>query len=107
MPSSLKLAGIDMPKDIKLDGKNINPALFEQAPLPPRPMFWGINEKSGAWREGGMKLVIDKANNFLFDLKNDPQEKTDLAAQQPERVMQMRSQWEKLMKSTSQDSPFN
>ena len=107
MPSALKLAGISIPKEHKFDGIDINPVLFKQESLAPRTMFWGITEKSGALRDNNLKLVIHKDKNLLFDLKNDPQETVDLAPQQPERVQHMRAQWEMLMKSTSEDSPFN
>ena len=44
-------------------------------------MIWvGDNKKNkiGAIRIGDWKLVLDKINNYLFDLKNDPLEKSNL-----------------------------
>ncbi len=103
MPTILSVAGIAPPDKRALDGVDLSPALFEQAPIPARPLFWADLSNNGsrseALRDGSWKLVVQhpraKPGTFenetveLFNLDKDEGEKNNLADEQPERAAAM------------------
>lgn len=97
MPTFLALARANTPDGLELDGQNISSLLLEGTPLPDRPLFWRYR-KQKVVQDAGWKLLVDQEQGtMLFNLQNDPNETTDLAAEQPERVQQMEQQlvaWE-------------
>jgi arylsulfatase A-like enzyme len=109
MPTLLKLAGAELPAR-PLDGVDISSVLLENATLAPRPLFWAslsnTGRRSEAMRDGFWKLVVNhpkaRPGTFenetveLYDLREDPGEKNDLAQQHPEQANKMLSrlkQW--------------
>ncbi len=98
------LAGGKVDESWNLDGIDIAP-LFTGADsdASPRTLYWRTNAGI-AIREGDWKLITalkgEKAE--LFHLADDPNETTDLAAELPERVREMR---EKLAAIRSGDDP--
>ena len=62
--------------------------------LEKRSFFWEHN-KSRAVYHDGWKLVSDKTPWKLFDLNNDPVEKSDLSKSYPERTAALKKLWEK------------
>ena len=102
-PTLCALAGATIPASIKLDGVNLLPYLLGEKPdAPHRRLFWGKLDKTrgdrilGAVREGDWKLVIQhwEPKLQLFDLADDPGEKNDLAAKEPERVRILQQAWQ-------------
>lgn len=93
MPTMLSLANVKPPAGHRLDGVDLTP-LFAGKKLKPRKLYWEFNRKS-AVRDGNWKLVVGeralKRKPALFNLAKDPGEKTDLAAEEPERVRKMRA----------------
>ncbi len=103
MPTILSVAGIAPPRERPLDGVDLSPLLFEQRPLPPRPLYWADLSNNGsrseALRDGPWKLVVqhpgakpgtfDNESIELFNLAKDESEKNNLAAEQPERAATM------------------
>ncbi len=103
MPTLLSLAGADAPKR-PLDGVDISPVLLSRKPLKPRPLFWASLSNNGrrseAMRDGPWKLVVHHpkapAGTFenetvaLYNLKDDPGEKNDLAKEHPDRTGEMK-----------------
>jgi arylsulfatase A-like enzyme len=84
-------AAAGAPAQTNLDGINLLPYLRGE-PEPARTIFW----RSGPYRvvrDGDWKLQVAETPNraWLFNLKDDPTETTDLSAQQPERVAAMRA----------------
>jgi arylsulfatase A-like enzyme len=98
MPTFCGLAGYKPDKDLKWDGANIWPALSDGTPLKERTLYWTApNFTSSAVRAGDMKLIVRKGKKGeddkaeLYDLSKDPNETTNLAAQMPEKVAEMKN----------------
>lgn len=100
-PTLLRLAGGSPEQQLPLDGKDIWPVLTEGKPSPHDDILFNITPTQGALRMGPWKLVINgkladeeasKARDVeLFNLSDDPSERTNLAAQQPDRVRELRA----------------
>ena len=103
MPTLLELAEVKIPSGHKLDGISLVALLLEAKPPAGRTLYWGYNYGQ-AVRQGNWKLVVNQpaadapkgkakakgeATTALFDLAQDPEEKNDLAAREPERVRQL------------------
>ncbi|MBM4082731.1 MAG: sulfatase, partial [Planctomycetes bacterium] len=90
MPTLCALAGSQASSDLKWDGQDVWPTLTGAVKPTPRQLYWaGPGFKTAAARDGDWKLIIHRGETEkaeLFDLASDPCEKTDLAAQHPERV---------------------
>lgn len=88
----LSAAGIDLPGDRTIDGKDIlEVALDPLQPSLERPLFW----RSGGYKvvqDGGWKLQLLEQNGktWLFDLNNDPTEQVNLSTSYPEKLEEMR-----------------
>ena len=92
------MAGVPLRPDQHRDGVSLVP-LLKGGKLPERPFFWHYPHYSnqgggpaGAVRLGDYKLVewYEEMQVELFDLKADPAEKHDLAAQMPEKAAALR-----------------
>ena len=95
-PTVAAAAGVEV--DHQIDGINILPAL-KGGKLNRQSLYWHYPHYSnqggfpgGAIREGNYKLLerYEDGRVHLYDLAQDIGEQNDLAAQQPERVEQMR-----------------
>jgi len=59
-------------------------------------LYWDGSDNRWAVREGKWKLVFDKkAQLELYDLEKDMTESSDLAAQNPEKVSELKLKYEK------------
>ena len=101
LPTLLAAAGMKAPDNV--DGVDFLPALRGESKLPERPWFSYMHQSekaAGAVNEGRWKLIA-KGDFFaeqsatapefeLYDLVVDPRERTDLSANHPEEVRQMR-----------------
>ena len=93
LPTALAAVHGAMPTDRPMDGVDLMPYLAAGATAQaPRPLFW----RDGPYRavlDKGWKLIVsgrpDKV--WLFDLTTDPTEKTNVAAQQPAKVTELRA----------------
>jgi len=118
-PTLLKLAGASLEQKDPLDGLDAWPAITEGAPSPHDAILYNTTPSNGAIRMGDWKLVVrgnigalaemngkakgkkskgkkkgaEKAGDEieLFNLAEDPNEKTNLAAGQPEKVAELRA----------------
>jgi arylsulfatase A-like enzyme len=88
LPTALAAAGVALPTEKPLDGRNILPLLRGEETAASRDLFWSAGSEEGWWavRSGDWKLVGEKARIGLFDLSKDISEKNDLSKQYPERV---------------------
>jgi arylsulfatase A-like enzyme len=99
--SILAATGTNAPEGYRADGINILPILRGEVPLLERHLFWRIaqpNRQQRAVRSGRWKLLVDGGQFLLFDLRDDPGERTDLAAQHPEVVVTLKhllADWER------------
>ncbi|MEZ6022247.1 MAG: sulfatase-like hydrolase/transferase [Hyphomonadaceae bacterium] len=86
-------AAANAPVTRQLDGVNLLPYLAGETATPPHDvLFW----RSGPYRvvrAGDWKLQVSETPDrvWLFNLREDPTEQHDLAAQHPERVAEMRA----------------
>jgi arylsulfatase len=72
------------------DGRNVWPLLTGEETSPRPRTFYFKRGKSSALRHGDWKLVESAGGDReLFNLANDPNEMTNLATQQPDRVEQL------------------
>lgn len=118
LPTICGLLEIDPPKGRHLDGSNLTPVLRESPEefVRHQPLFWHLQKSRPvvAMRDGNYSLTADpdyelstnnmfseswipriKAGGYknyqLFDLVKDPQQKHNLAAEQPETVERLKA----------------
>lgn len=103
----LAAAGVEAKADWKLDGVNLLPHLNGEKKDPPHAaLFWRFGPqvavRAGDWKlvkaaefRKGRKGESDIDGALLFNLKDDVGEKTDLAANDPEKVKELAALWEK------------
>lgn len=91
--TALDVAGVKPSPSMTIDGVSLLPTLRGEPSPDPRPHFYFVRREGGtlyggktieALRQGDWKLLQDSpfAPLELYNLKDDPQEKTDLAAKQ-------------------------
>ena len=93
-PTLAKIIGFQAEPRIEWDGLDLNPLLFEKGSLPDRDLYWiwASNINRWALRHNDWKTVKygrgePKQEDWqLFNLANDPEEKKNVAADDPERV---------------------
>jgi arylsulfatase A-like enzyme len=91
LPTFAAMTGFEAKPEMQLEGRNIWPVLSGEAPGESRTIYWKTG-KQQAVRVGDWKLVTAKdAAPLLFDLRADPYEKTDLAAQEPKELEEMQA----------------
>jgi arylsulfatase A-like enzyme len=83
----------------KLDGVDLMPYLTGKVKEPPHPvLYWRFGDQ-WAIRKGDYKLVasaVDGVKNVkLYNLKDDIGEATDLTAKMPDKVKELRADWDK------------
>ena len=107
LPTFCALSGAEVPTDRVIDGKNILPYLFGEevkVPIHERFIVPGSTIRHGDWKlfvkaqnpggkgtKGKQGRVPAEAGS-LFDIKNDPGESTNLAAQHPELVKELQKE---------------
>jgi arylsulfatase A-like enzyme len=98
VPTLMALAGQPVPQG--LDGVSLAGLLCGREPAPQRAFYWHFphytnqgSQPEGAIREGDWKLIEYYADGRLelFNLPQDPSEKTNLAAREPERAQTLRA----------------
>jgi arylsulfatase A-like enzyme len=92
IPTLADLCGV--PIDLNIEGRSIKQLLLTgNQPVFERPEFymWLQKTTKQAMQLGEWKIVRDdiKSPAELYNLKNDPSEKNNLAAKEPERIKQM------------------
>jgi arylsulfatase A-like enzyme len=121
-PTLVNLAGGSLQQQHPLDGRDLWPVITVGKPSPHEDILINAMPNSGAIRMGGWKLVVNghiTANDLenagakkaapgrnqapenaadsvveLFNLTEDPYEQNNLAAQNPEKVRQLRARLE-------------
>jgi arylsulfatase A-like enzyme len=107
-PTLAALVDWKPPTDLKWDGQNMWPVLTGVAESAPRTIYIPYRAQS-VLRDGDWKLIERRAKNGvkheLFDLANDPYEKNDLAAAQPDRVAALAAKLTRIRQDDRQQLP--
>ena len=109
--TAVGIAGAKLPNDRVLDGGNLLPAIKGGNVERSRPLYWRCPIAPGplkiAMRIGDWKILADpKLTQFeLYNLKTDPQEKTELGAAQPAKLADMKNALIKLNTEIEAEGP--
>lgn len=91
VPTLLAAAGTAPDPAVPLDGIDLGPALAGK--LQTRKLFWRYKfNHQKAMRDGDMKFLAIAGSQFLFNLLDDPMERANLKARQPEVFQRMVSE---------------
>jgi arylsulfatase A-like enzyme len=93
-PTLARLGGVDPPAEWKLEGRDVWPILSRAAKQPPAlPLYWNTG-RDKAVLAGDWKLIVGKRKADtaveLYNLADDPAEKKNLAADNPNKVEELR-----------------
>jgi len=104
LPTFAHLAGATVPQDRAVDGLNVWPFLHGDLPRSPRQTHSYYNASGAeAVRVGPWKFV---GQNALFNLQTELSETTDVAAQHPDIVEQLRSFRAGVVAALKADNPL-
>lgn len=109
--TAVGIAGAKLPNDRVLDGGNFLPAIKGGNVERSRPLYWRCPIAPGplkiAMRIGDWKILADpKLAQFeLYNLKTDPQEKTELGAAEPAKLADMKNALIKLNTEIEAEGP--
>ncbi len=94
MPTLADAGGASLPKGVEIDGRNMLPIATGNGAIsrPDNALFW----QSGYYqvvRAGDWKLQVDgkQKKSWLFNLKVDPTEQSNLAASNPAKLTELRA----------------
>jgi len=128
MPTLLEVAGIAVPHDPALDGRSLLPLLDSQtreaaaADWPDRMLvfqshrgsrpvrYWNFAVRGPRWklvRPSGFKQQAAATGFELYDMTQDPQERTDLAAQRPDLVSKFKAAYDEWFDDVTTTRPDN
>jgi N-acetylgalactosamine-6-sulfatase len=103
--SIVRIAGAEFPADRPAGGIDILAEIEQDRPVQPRQLFWRGRRGEVTWRaarEGNFKRIWkqdgDEIESWLFDLGNDPAERTNLLTEHAEdaaRLQALMSDWER------------
>ena len=102
-PTFMSILGEDMPVDRPIDGKDISPLIFGIGPREGEDFAYWSYGKLMAFRSGDWKIKLPRGeikgrytypgepahDTLLFNLKDDPGEKNNLAKDYPEKVNEL------------------
>ena len=99
LPTLAGLTGAPLARSKALDGMDVWPAISEGKPSPRTEVVYNVEPFRGAVRRGDWKLVwrtpLPSALE-LYNIKEDPSEKNDMASQRPETVRELQKRIEEL-----------
>ncbi|WP_153558475.1 arylsulfatase B [Roseimaritima sediminicola] len=92
LPTFAALAGASLEGTLPLDGMDMTPTLFAGRPSPRQEIIFEVagSVRLPTIRSGDYKLMGD----MLFDIRRDPYETTDIAAQHPDIVQRLAAKLE-------------
>ena len=98
-PTLAKLAGANTSKSKPLDGHDVWQTISDGKPSPRKEVVYNVEVFRGAVRRDDWKLVwktVLPSKVELFNLAQDPYEKTNLADQNPEKVKELQKRVDEL-----------
>lgn len=91
----LAAAGAAPQSPAELDGESLLPLLADGARAKARTLYWRMKQREQrALRQGDWKYLKVADREFLFDLSYDWRERANFAAEHPQRLADLRAQWE-------------
>jgi len=99
-PTLSSIIGASIEQRLPLDGVNQKETILDGKPSARKELLHNAEKDRGAIRVGNWKLVLknlDKPNQTikeLFNLADDPNEKNDLSASQPEKLKELSERYE-------------
>jgi len=91
----LEIGGAEPHPDFPADGISIKDALLHPNQSFYKPLFWRMKyHDQKAMRSGDWKYLSIEGNEFLFNLASDARERANLAHKFPNRLHQMRQDWD-------------
>jgi arylsulfatase A-like enzyme len=99
--SILAATGTAVPAAARLEGMNLFPIAEGRAPEVERTLFWrtAVGQRTQkAVRRGDWKLVVDGTHMFVYNVRNDMGERTDMSQREPaiaRSLRQLIAQWER------------
>jgi arylsulfatase A-like enzyme len=103
-PTLAALAGASTAKCKPLDGVNVWGTIAEGRPSPRSEIVYNIEPVRGALRQGDWKLIwrtMLPSSVDLYNLAQDPSEKNNLAAANPDKVAAMQRRLDALAKEAA------
>ncbi|MCY2954628.1 MAG: sulfatase [Planctomycetota bacterium] len=99
-PTFIKLGGGSAPTDRRIDGRDITPIFLNTGARPDENFFFYIDKTLRAHRSGPWKVILPAQaatrptdpQPLLFNLDEDPSEKTNVAAKYPEIMQRLQQQ---------------
>jgi arylsulfatase B len=105
LPTLVQLAGGSTEKCKPLDGRDVLAAIVEGKPTGRDEVVYNVEPFNAAVRRGDWKLMwkaVLPSKIQLFNIANDPNEKTNLADQHPEKVKELQERIEQLASESVQ-----
>lgn len=119
-PTLLSLAGCSEKNPTDIEGQDISPILFKSKAFKRQsPLLWhyphyhhgGDNslDMGTAIRDGDWKFIhiYKTGKNYLFNLKNDPSEKQNLAQRNPEKCQELHKKLKAHLKQVDAQMPID
>jgi arylsulfatase A-like enzyme len=88
-PTFAALAGIEVERGAKLEGRDVRALLTGEGKAPAPPALYWNTGRQAAVRDGDWKLIVSRRGREaaeLYNLADDPLEKKDLAGDRPAQV---------------------
>jgi len=109
LPTVVEATGTGHLAKRRFDGKSLLPLLTGKTSTHHPVLFWNSGEEKAEWavREGNWKAHSLRGKLELFDLKNDPSEKTNLAAKRPglaNRLAKRHADWQAEMRRSAAEN---
>ena len=106
LPTVVEAIGTGRLAKRRFDGKSLMPLLTGKSTDHHPVLFWNSGEEKAEWavREGNWKAHSLRGKLELFDLANDPSEKTNLAAKHPnlaKRLAKRHTNWQVEMRRSA------
>lgn len=116
-PTALSLAGVPLPGDVTLDGRDLAPLLFQRQSRPEQPFFYYRGDQLFACRLGEWKAHFRTQTGYgqasavvhepplLFQLGRDPSEKRDVAGSHAEVLARIQAAVQSHQQSLTAGAP--
>jgi arylsulfatase A-like enzyme len=95
LPTLLDVAGAKADPAFPSDGDTLLPTLTGDRAAYARTLYWRYaSNEQRALRVGDLKYLKIRDNEYLFDLARDVRERANLASLQPQKLAELRRNWE-------------